>query len=94
MAHQLFGTNTSPSQAAARDERLERLKGRLAETLPLLGPDDHEIFCMRHVDDLKLAEIAVILGLKDATARQRYARARARLLALWLERYGEEDLQA
>jgi RNA polymerase sigma-70 factor (ECF subfamily) len=94
MVQGLFGTGTSPSQAAARDERLERLKGRLAEVLGSLSPDDHEVFCMREVDDLSFAEIAGVLGLKETAARQRYTRARLRLMERWLERYGEEDLRA
>ncbi len=89
----LFSTGGSPSQAAVRDERLQRLRVRMAETLQLLSPGDRDLLCMRHYDDLDLKEIAQVLGIKEGTARVRYARVRSRLLQLWVERYGEEDLQ-
>jgi RNA polymerase sigma-70 factor (ECF subfamily) len=90
----LFSTGGSPSKAIDQDERLQQLKVRMAETLALLSTKDHEILCMRHYDELEPKEIAQVLGIKEGTARVRYARARARLLELWVERYGEEDLQA
>jgi RNA polymerase sigma-70 factor (ECF subfamily) len=94
IAQGLFSTGGSPSRAILQDERLKRLRVRMAEMLKLLKPEYREVLCMRHYDDLKPKEIAQVLGIDAGAVRVRYARARSRLLELWIDRYGEEDLQA
>lgn len=90
----LFRTSDSPSNAAKESERVERLRARMAEALDALSPDDHQILVMRHFDNLKSKEIAQVLGIEANAASVRYARARARLLEVWVARFGEEDFPA
>jgi RNA polymerase sigma-70 factor, ECF subfamily len=84
----LVNRGTSPSGALARKELEERMR----RALEMLRPEDREILCMRHYDQLSLTEVAHVLGISDGTARQRYARARLRLRELWKKRYGQEGL--
>jgi RNA polymerase sigma-70 factor (ECF subfamily) len=84
----LVNRGTSPSGALARKELEERMR----QTLGMLRPEDMEILCMRHYDQLSLTEAAQVLGISDGTARQRYARARLRLRELWKKLYGQEGL--
>jgi RNA polymerase sigma-70 factor (ECF subfamily) len=79
MAIGLMGSLTSPSVAVARDELRERVR----QALDGLKPTDREVLWMRHFDDLPFRDIALILGVSDEAAMQRYSRALRRLKALW-----------
>jgi RNA polymerase sigma-70 factor (ECF subfamily) len=75
LAAQLLGQHTSPTQAAARAERLLRLQ----EALNTLDPIDREILSLRHFEELTTAEAARVLDIREATAAKRYIRALKRL---------------
>ncbi len=75
LAAQLLGQETSPSEAAIRAER----KIQLQEALNRMDPTDREVLALRHFEQLSSAEVAQVLGIKDAAVRQRYFRALERL---------------
>ncbi|MBX3438874.1 MAG: sigma-70 family RNA polymerase sigma factor [Planctomycetaceae bacterium] len=75
LAAQLVGHLTSPSQAAIREERLQRVR------IALDGMDeiDREVLALRHFEQLTNNEVADVLGLQKAAASNRYVRALSRL---------------
>jgi RNA polymerase sigma-70 factor (ECF subfamily) len=75
MAAQLLGRDTRPSDAAARDERKQRVR----EALEALDPADREILVLRHFEELTAAEAAQVLGIARSAASKRYVRALKRL---------------
>jgi RNA polymerase sigma-70 factor (ECF subfamily) len=75
LAAQLMGKHTSPTQAAARAERLLRLQ----EALNGLEPIDREVLSLRHFEELSRSETALALGIEEAAAAKRYVRALKRL---------------
>lgn len=80
----VFGSNTAPSEAAIRRERIERVRKALGE----LAEDDREILSRRHLNGLSLVETARACGLSIEAAKSRQRRALVRLRAI-LERLGE-----
>lgn len=78
LAVQLLDHYTSPTQAAVRAERLQRLE----EALNSLAPLDREILALRHFEELTRAEAAQVLGIEEAAAAKRYVRALKRLKGL------------
>lgn len=87
LAAQLVGTHSTPSQAAMRAET----QARLQEALESMNPIDREILALRHFEQLTNLETAQVLGLKEATASQRYGRALLRLKDLLLSLPGFAD---
>jgi len=75
LAAQLAGTVTSPSQAAAGLEMMQRLEQAIGTMAEL----DQEIIAMRHFEDLTNLESAEALGISPTAASNRYVRAIARL---------------
>jgi RNA polymerase sigma-70 factor (ECF subfamily) len=75
LAAQLVGHRTTPSQAAMRAE----MQLRLQEALNSMDPIDREVLALRHFEQLSNGETAKVLGLRESTASQRYARALLRL---------------
>jgi DNA-directed RNA polymerase specialized sigma24 family protein len=47
-----------------------------------LEEDDREVVVMRHLEGLRIAEIAAVLGISHSAAQSRYRRAAERLHAL------------
>lgn len=90
----LVGNLTSPSDALARKEFLERLQQRVQQTLDLLAPEFREVLYMHFFDQLNQKEIAEVLGIGHAAARQRYTRARLRFRDLWKQRFGHEGMES
>jgi RNA polymerase sigma-70 factor (ECF subfamily) len=82
LAAQLVGRYTTPSQAAMRAE----MKVRLQEALNRLDPIDREVLCLRHLEQLTVAETAQELGIKTKAGGKRYLRALERLREV-LERF-------
>jgi RNA polymerase sigma-70 factor (ECF subfamily) len=78
LAAQLLGKQTSPTQAAARAERLLRVQ----EALNSLEPLDREILSLRHFEQLSRSESAQVLGIEEEAAAKRYVRALRRLKAV------------
>jgi RNA polymerase sigma-70 factor (ECF subfamily) len=75
LAAQLLGEHTSPSEAAARAERLARLQ----DAINRLDPIDREVLSLRHFEQLNRTEAARVLGIGEAAAAKRYIRALNRL---------------
>jgi RNA polymerase sigma-70 factor (ECF subfamily) len=81
----LVGSNTSPSEAFARNE----LREKIAWAVGQLKPDGREILGMRHFDELSYHEVAAILGISEDAPLQRYVRALRPLKRLWKEAEGK-----
>ena len=75
LAARLLGRLTSPSQAAAKAE----LKIRIQEALNSMDAIDREVLTLRHFEQLSNAETALVLGIKEPAACNRYFRALERL---------------
>jgi RNA polymerase sigma-70 factor (ECF subfamily) len=77
----LVGSVTSPSKALDRGELRERIRWVVAQ----LKTGDQEILWMRHSDGLSFGDAAIVLGVSENTATQRYVRALRRFRKLWSE---------
>jgi RNA polymerase sigma-70 factor (ECF subfamily) len=75
LARPLLARGPSPSQEAQARE----MAGRVTEAVEGLSEADRQVLLMRHVEDLPYEEIASLLDIEPATARQRYGRALLRL---------------
>lgn len=75
LADIILDSGTSPSEAAARQERATQLQAAL-ETM---DANDREILFLRHFEQLTNAETAQTLKIEPAAASQRYFRALKRL---------------
>ncbi len=75
LARSLMAPGPSPSEAAAANELAERL----AAAVDGLDADDREVLLLRQADGLPYEEVAALLGVTAAAARQRYGRALLRL---------------
>jgi RNA polymerase sigma-70 factor (ECF subfamily) len=75
IAERLIGRLTSPTQAAIRAERKQRLR----DALDAMDPIDREIIVLRNHEQLTNGEAALILGLDKSAASKRYFRAVVRL---------------
>ncbi len=67
--------------AADRDDA-----AAVADALQRMPFDDRELLVLHHVEGLASKEIAGLLGISDAAARQRLSRAAVAFRALWGER--------
>ena len=75
LAAQLLGKMTSASRAAIRAEH----KLILQEALNGMDPIDREVLTLRHFELLGNEETALVLGLTNKAASNRYIRALKRL---------------
>jgi RNA polymerase sigma-70 factor, ECF subfamily len=75
LAARLIGRDSTPSEAVMRAET----RAQLQAALDAMSPIDREILAMRHFEQLTNTETAQVLGLRESTASQRYARALLRL---------------
>jgi RNA polymerase sigma-70 factor (ECF subfamily) len=75
LAAQLMGKLTTPSQAAVKAE----LRLRIQEALNGMDAIDREVLTLRHFEQLGNAEAALVLGIKETAAANRYVRALERL---------------
>jgi RNA polymerase sigma-70 factor (ECF subfamily) len=78
LAGQLMGSLTSPSQAAIREETA----AQLAMTIDQMDELDREVLLLRHFELLRNHEVAMILGVSENAASNRYVRALTRLREL------------
>jgi RNA polymerase sigma-70 factor (ECF subfamily) len=65
----------SPLRKMVRDEMRERVAAALEE----LAAYDREVLVLRYLEQLSMREIAQVLSINEAAARQRHARALKRL---------------
>jgi RNA polymerase sigma-70 factor (ECF subfamily) len=75
LAAQLIGRLTTPSAAALKAE----LKLHIQDALNGMDATDREVLTLRHFEQLSNAETALVLGIKETTACNRYVRALERL---------------
>ena len=66
-----------PSELLMRNE----LVGQIGKALGALSEPERDILLMRHAEQLKMAEIADVLGVSAGAASKRYGRAISRLLS-------------
>jgi RNA polymerase sigma-70 factor (ECF subfamily) len=78
LAARLMGKITTPSQAAVKAE----LKLRVQAALNSMEAIDREVLTLRHFEQLSNAETALVLGLKQSAACNRYLRALERLRSI------------
>ncbi|MBI4601564.1 MAG: sigma-70 family RNA polymerase sigma factor [Planctomycetes bacterium] len=71
----LKASQTSPSEAAIREETRQRLESALNE----MDPRDREVLALRHFEQLTNAETAAVLGIEPPAASKRHVRALKRL---------------
>jgi len=75
IADHLAGSDTSPSQVAARNETVRRIEKAIAQ----MDTIDQEILALRHFEDLTNLEVSETLGIQQKAASIRYMRALKRL---------------
>src|SRR5262245_7878686 len=78
LAARLMGKLTTPSQAAVKAE----LKIRVQQALNAMEAIDREILTLRHFEQLSNSETALVLGIKEPAACNRYFRALERLRSI------------
>jgi RNA polymerase sigma-70 factor (ECF subfamily) len=78
LSQRLTSAGSSPSRHLNNAERAERVREALAR-LPAL---DREILLMRNYEEMAYVEIAALLDIDPAAARQRHGRALSRLSRL------------
>jgi RNA polymerase sigma-70 factor (ECF subfamily) len=85
---QLADSLTSPSQCAARNEEVARLRVALQN----LSERDREVLILRHLEQLSNNDVAEILGIDKYAASKRYVRALERLRsAMSVDQHGSCD---
>jgi RNA polymerase sigma-70 factor (ECF subfamily) len=75
LARKLVGRGSLPGQALERAERAAVVRRALAR----LSAEDREVLLMRNYEELPYGEIAVLMDVTPAAARQRHGRALVRL---------------
>lgn len=75
IAVQLVARDSTPSEAAVKNDR----KRLLTEALEKMTPIDREVLTLKHFEHLNSKEAARILGLKHEAVKKRYIRALERL---------------
>lgn len=75
LSFHLLGHLTSPTQAALREELSQQLRTALSSMQEI----DREVLALRHFEQLSNRESALILGISDQAASDRYMRALGRL---------------
>lgn len=66
---------TSPSRAMMREEARTKIEGALQE----MDEIDREVLMLRHFEDLSNKDVAIVLGIQENAASNRYVRALGRL---------------
>lgn len=78
LAEQMVAGGTSPSGGVLREE----LRARVRSALDQMAPADREILVMRHLEQLRVSEIASLLGVSEGAVKMRRLRAAERLREL------------
>ena len=81
LANRLVNHGTSPSVHALRKEVIRRVRDAIAE----LSPTDQELITLRYVEQLRVRDIAAILGTTEGAIKTRHFRVLARLHRLLSE---------
>ena len=75
LARQLVASDTSPSRRVVRNE----LRDRVRQALERISQDDNDLLLMRHLEQLKVAEIAAVLKVSESAVKSRLRRSLVRL---------------
>jgi RNA polymerase sigma-70 factor, ECF subfamily len=75
LADRLIDSGTSPSGRFMREELRDRVRSALAG----LNERDREVLVMRHLEHLRTAEVAAVLGISEGAVKVRLLRALERL---------------
>jgi RNA polymerase sigma-70 factor (ECF subfamily) len=78
LAERLAAPGTSPSNRLLREEMLDRMRAALAQ----LAEADREVLVLRYLEQLPMAEIAAVLGIREGAVKMRHTRALGRLCGL------------
>lgn len=81
LARQFLASGSTPSQQLHRRELIRRVRQAVAH----LAESDREILLMRNHEGLSYQDVACLLDIEPAAARQRYGRALLRLHQLLAE---------
>jgi len=87
LAQQLWTPGSSPSQRVVREE----LAGQIQKAMAKLDELDRQVLVLRACEDLSYEEVAYLLKIKSAAARQRYGRALVKLQTLLAENGVDES---
>jgi RNA polymerase sigma-70 factor (ECF subfamily) len=82
LANRLLARSTNPVGRLVRDELRDRIRSALA----MMPEVDREVLVMRHLEHLKIAEIAAVMGISEGAVKVRHLRALRRLKALLEEK--------
>jgi RNA polymerase sigma-70 factor, ECF subfamily len=80
LADRLVARGSSPINQLVRQEQRERVRLALTE----LGARDQEILVLRHLEQLSIADIAAVLGIREGAVKTRLLRALMRFRELLL----------
>ncbi|URA10140.1 RNA polymerase sigma factor [Thermospira aquatica] len=58
-----------------------------------LKPEERAVLLLRDIEEMDFAGLAQKLGMNLSTAKSHYRRAKLKLLKLWEETYGKDNLQ-
>lgn len=75
LTHQFVSSGSSPSQQVVRQEICDRVRSALEE----LSAEDRDLLLMRHLEQLRVSEIAVLVEISEAAVKSRLRRALERL---------------
>ncbi len=78
LANRIVGHDTSPTARLLRNE----LQVRVQKALLQLKPTDREVLVMRHLEQMRVSEIAAVLQLSESAVKMRRLRAVQRLREL------------
>ena len=78
LARKILGSGTSPSKAAERQERAQRVRQALAK----LNDGEREVILLRIFDGLTSPEVGCLLDISAEAAQKRYARGLLKLQTL------------
>jgi len=87
------GWSTIPTESDF-DTRLidEERQAWLVKALDTLKTIEKEVIVLRDGEEMDFQTLATHLGLNLSTAKSHYRRAKQKLLQLWEETYGQEDM--
>jgi RNA polymerase sigma-70 factor (ECF subfamily) len=75
LVEQMASHEGNPSRGLIREE----IRARVQSALERLDAADREILVMRHIEQLRIAEIAALLGISEGSVKMRRLRAMLRL---------------
>lgn len=81
LARHFVGSGTSPSQRLLRDEMRQRVRSALSR----MESADREILLMRHVEQMRVSDIAALLSVSESAVKMRRLRAVRRLRELLVD---------